>query len=366
MKSKRILIFGGSFDPPHKYHISILKKSVKTIKPKLTIIFPAYISPFKTYHIASYKHRKKMIKLMLNKYRIKSIIDDFEYKKRRKTYTFEVVRYIKKKYKNFEIYFLLGSDSFNKIELWKKSEILKKNIIFVIAKRKGYKINKSILKKYKTVILSGEFKDISSTNIRKDILKLNYSEIDSVIKGYIFKKNLYFINIIKTLKKILTPQRLNHTINTAKLAVDLAYINKYDINKAFLASVLHDCAKDMPLKKQINIIKKHKIKVKKLNLVISKSPQILHQWAGMIIAQKKFKIKEKDILSSISKHSTADKKMNILDMIIYISDFASYDRRFYLAKKVRKIAFKDIKKAFILAKKYKIEYIKKNNEFIYE
>lgn len=367
MKNKRILIFGGSFDPPHKYHAIILKKSIKTIKPQLTIIFPAYLSPFKTSHTVSYKHRKKMIKLLLNKYRIKSaIIDDFEYKNEKKTYTFEVVKYIKKKHKNSKIYFLLGSDSFNKIELWKKSETLRKNIIFVIAKRKNYKIDKTILKKYKTVILSGEFKDISSTNIRKNMFKLNYSELDNVIKDYIFKKNLYFTNIVKILKKILTPQRFNHTIDTTKLAVELAYIHKYDINKTFLASILHDCAKDMPLKKQVDLLKKYKLKIKKLHLIINKFPQILHQWTGMVIAQQKFKIKDKDILSSISKHSTANKKMSILDMIIYVSDFASYDRRFDLAKKVRKIAFKDIKKAFILVKKYKIEYIRKNNRFIYE
>ena len=46
-------------------------------------------------------------------------------------------------------------------------------------------------------------------------------------------------------KKMLNIKRYRHSVSVAKVAKDIAKANKIDENKAFLAALLHDCAKDI-------------------------------------------------------------------------------------------------------------------------
>lgn len=366
MKNQSILILGGSFDPPHSYHLKVLKYAIKKIKPSKIIIFVTYQSPLKEKHFVSYIHRKKMTKILTKKANIKCSFDDFEFKRKKKTYTYQIKRYLKEKYPSHTLYFLMGSDSFKNIEKWKRYKEILKTFKIVIAQRKGYSIEKNKIKKYKLIILDKKFDNISSTLLRKKILTLDFSSIDKDIKNYIIKNKLYFTDIILTVKKTISKKRFKHTISVIKIATDLAEKYNLDLKKVFFAALLHDIAKELPLEKQIRLIKKEKIKIKKFNNVIKKAPQILHQWSSAVYAKKIFKIKDKEILSAISKHTTGDKKMKLIDKIIYVSDFISDDREFREARIIRKIAFKDIELAFKKTKELKSMYVIKNKEYLYE
>ena len=50
------------------------------------------------------------------------------------------------------------------------------------------------------------------------------------------------------LKGMLGEKRLKHSINTSKIARKLAIKYNYDVNKAEIAGLLHDCAKDLDYK----------------------------------------------------------------------------------------------------------------------
>lgn len=363
VKKVKILIFGGSFDPPHLQHITILKDAIEKIMPTKTIIVPTYLSPFKKRHLFSYLERKWMIKKLIKKEKINAQICDFEYKQRKKTYTWMLVKEIKLKYKNGELYFLIGSDSANQLDKWKKFNFLAKNLIFVIAKRKDHKLR--IPKKIKKIILKKTYPNISSTKIRQEIFSGNFKNIPPSIRKYIDRK-LKILSSIKKVKAMLNPARFNHTIEVVKMAVKLAWLYGEDLKKTFLSALLHDIAKNIDLKKQIEIIRKEKIKVKNLSYIAEKHPEILHQWASMVIAKRDFKVKDKKILNAISRHTTACDKMSKLDMIVYVSDFISYDRKFRGVKLLRKIAQKDLEKAFKMIYKMKREYVKKTQGEVYE
>lgn len=361
-KKTKILIFGGSFDPPHKKHIQILKDAIKEIKPSKSFIVPTYLSPFKKIHLFSYLERKWMLNEILKKEKIKATICDFEYKRKKKTYTWMLIKKIKEKYPDSQLYFLLGSDSINQIKKWKKFDFLSKNLIFVIAKREKYDLK--IPKKLRTVILKKTYENISSTKIREEIFCGILKNIPSSIKRYI--KSRLKIDIIKKVKNMIEPARFNHTIQVVKMAVNLAWIYGEDLKKAFLAAVLHDISKNMNIRKQINLIKSEGLKIKDLNNIIKKHQKILHQWTSMIVAKKIFNIKDREVLSAISKHTTATKNMSKLDKIVYISDFISYDRKFKGIKKLRDIAKKNLNDAFKKIYKIKKEYAKKYYGEVYE
>src|SRR4030066_198612 len=57
------------------------------------------------------------------------------------------------------------------------------------------------------------------------------------------------IDLIKLkLKEMLGEERLEHSVNTSKIARKLAMKYDYDIDKAEVAGLLHDCAKDLDYK----------------------------------------------------------------------------------------------------------------------
>lgn len=361
MNEQKILVFGGSFDPPHRYHLEILKYALKQIKPDKTIVIPAYRSPFKIKHLANFHHRYKMISLLLKKYGVKAEIDRYEYIRKRTTYTYQIASYLKKKYRNSEFYFLMGSDSYNSFSKWKKFKKILDTFKLLVAKREKYPVKNN---KFNAIILKKTFKNISSTQIRTEILTLNYKNLDSIIKKYIIKNKLYHYDILISVKRTLSPKRFNHTLNVIKLALNLSYKYNLDTEKVFFAALLHDIAKDIPISRQIEILKKHKIK--NINNIYKKSPQILHQFASYVIAKEKYKIKNRDILNAIKYHSTSYKNPSILSKIIFISDFASYDRKFKDVKKIRELSFKDLELAYQKVLKLKRDYIKKHNLYLYE
>lgn len=359
----RIVVFGGSFDPPHIFHIKILKSAISRIKPYKTIIIPAYISPFKEGHFAEYFHRKEMIKILFKKYKINAEIDDFEYNRKKKTYTYEIGRYLKKKYPSYDFYFLMGSDSFNSIKKWKRYREVLKTFKVIVAVRRNYPLKNECKD---CIILKPVFKDISSTDIRKSLFVGDYTVVDDSIRKYIIKNNLYFSHIIRVIKKLETEKRFIHSLSVAELAIELAEIYDVDITKTVLAALLHDITKDFPIEDQIRIIKKAGVKIKKIDSIIKHHRPILHQYSASAYIRYNLGITDPEILSAVSKHTTGDKRMSLLDKIIYVSDFSSKDRRFKYARFLRELAKKDIDRAYLKARKFKVDFIRKNNMSVYE
>ena len=62
----KIILFGGSFDPPHLGHKKIIKECLKYKFDKF-ILMPSYKSPLKTTSTLSSKnHRLEMLSLLIN------------------------------------------------------------------------------------------------------------------------------------------------------------------------------------------------------------------------------------------------------------------------------------------------------------
>ena len=44
---ERVLLFGGTFDPPHNGHIHFLKSAIEAAKPARVVVMPSCIPPHK-------------------------------------------------------------------------------------------------------------------------------------------------------------------------------------------------------------------------------------------------------------------------------------------------------------------------------
>ncbi len=122
----------------------------------------------------------------------------------------------------------------------------------------------------------------------------------------------------KELKKEMDDSRYEHTLGVMYTCAALAMRYNYDLEKAMLAGLLHDCAKCMPNAKKLKMAEKHHLEISELE---RKNPFMLHAKLGAFLAKKKYDIEEKEILDAIRWHTTGRPQMTLLDKIVYVADY---------------------------------------------
>ena len=122
----------------------------------------------------------------------------------------------------------------------------------------------------------------------------------------------------KELKKEMDDSRYEHTLGVMYTCAALAMHYNYDLEKAMLAGLLHDCAKCMPNAKKLKMAEKHHLEISELE---RKNPFMLHAKLGAFLAKKKYDIEEKEILDAIRWHTTGRPQMTLLDKIVYVADY---------------------------------------------
>lgn len=154
-----------------------------------------------------------------------------------------------------------------------------------------------------------------------------------------------FKKIKKTLEKHLDKDRYEHTLGVAYTAAALAMRHDESMEAAFLAGLLHDCAKCLENEKKIQICEKHRIPI---TAAEEKNPYLLHAKAGAWIAEKKYHVSDEDILNAIRSHTTGHPGMSRLEQIIYIADYIEPGRSHAQnLPRIRKLAFDDLDQALI-------------------
>ena len=66
----------------------------------------------------------------------------------------------------------------------------------------------------------------------------------------------------KELKKEMDDSRYEHTLGVMYTCAALAMRYNYDLEKAMLAGLLHDCAKCMPNAKKLKMAEKHHLEIR--------------------------------------------------------------------------------------------------------
>lgn len=205
----RIGILGGSFDPVHLGHVYLAQDAIDKAALDKLIFVPARVQPFKRDRkTASGTDRVNMLKLAVSG-NSKMEISLFELNSSEISYTYLTLRYMKELYdteaalhnKRTKIYFVCGTDSFLKLETWKKADELLDNYAFIIGSRPGYRQEElirtmdRIRREHGTeaVNITNRLMDISSTDIRARISKGDFPEdlIPAEVINYIKANGLY-------------------------------------------------------------------------------------------------------------------------------------------------------------------------------
>ena len=149
----------------------------------------------------------------------------------------------------------------------------------------------------------------------------------------------------KELKKEMDDSRFEHTLGVMYTCGALAMRYGYDLEKAMLAGLMHDCAKCMPNAKKLKAAEKNHLEITDLE---RKNPFMLHAKLGAFLAKKKYDIEDREILYAIRWHTTGRPDMTMLDKIVYIADYIEPKRdKAPNLHEIRQLAFLDLDKALL-------------------
>ena len=119
MSRKRLILFGGTFDPVHLGHTKVAFAAGEYIGAESIIFIPARRSPLKgAMPRASDIDRLNMLYLAVSG-EIKFEVSDYELNKPAPSYTLDTVRYFQTRYGAENIlYWLVGADSIDDLVYW--------------------------------------------------------------------------------------------------------------------------------------------------------------------------------------------------------------------------------------------------------
>ncbi len=124
--------------------------------------------------------------------------------------------------------------------------------------------------------------------------------------------------IINWLEKNLSAKRYSHSLGCANTALKLAKLYNLDENKAYLAGLVHDCAKNTEDYKLLEIIH-NEIKTG-FDESELKNPKTLHAIAGAYLIQKEFEIDDNEIILGVRNHTIGRVNMSLFEKVIFLAD----------------------------------------------
>ena len=159
----------------------------------------------------------------------------------------------------------------------------------------------------------------------------------------------------KLVKARLSEKRWTHTKNVKKMAVKLARRWGADPEKAAMAAILHDSAKELPKQELLQIFADNAIIAE--NAPARPSP-VWHGIAAAILCETEWGVHDPEVLSAIRCHTTGKPGMSLLDKIIYMADMTSAERDYPGVEALREEEFEDLDMALLHALKRTIDFVK--------
>ncbi len=169
-------------------------------------------------------------------------------------------------------------------------------------------------------------------------------------------------NCRKALKGSISHKRYIHSIGVSDTAACLAMRYGYDVKKAHLAGLLHDCAKGLSEGDLLTAAFMTGLEVSQME---RDNPELLHAKAGATIAKQKYKIEDKEILDAICYHTTGRPDMSLLEKIVFVADYIEPNRTGIPSlDRIRAMAFTDIDIATAYVCRNCIDYLQRASKQI--
>ncbi len=171
-------------------------------------------------------------------------------------------------------------------------------------------------------------------------------------------------NYFRLMQDKLSPKRYMHSVGVAYLSASLAYVYGVPGDKALVAGILHDNAKEIDNNTLIELCDYDKVR---LTDAERRNPGLIHPRYGAYLAKALYDIEDEDIINAISNHTVGRENMSRLEQIVFCADFLEPMRTQKTEPsldRLRALAFKDIDLATVLILMNVNSYIKTRPESI--
>lgn len=162
-------------------------------------------------------------------------------------------------------------------------------------------------------------------------------------------------DIQEKLRKKLKDSRYVHTLGVEYTSVCLAMKYGENLETAELSGLLHDCAKELPEKKLIQICRDHGERISKMEY---QNPFLLHGKAGACLARDKFGIDDANILNAIRYHTTGRPGMTLVEKIVFVADYIEPNRKKAdNLTELRRMAFENLDETVLRILEQTLDYL---------
>jgi len=333
-------ILGGSFNPIHSGHLFLADSALTKLGYDRVILVPAFQSPLKdSPQGSSPKDRLDMLFASIAG-DPRLTVDDCELSREGISYTIDTIRVIISRYEGEgKPGLIIGDDLASSFSNWKEPEEIARLTDIIIARRLDSGTDTAAFP-YPHKTLDNELINAASVQIRKKISsgeawhylvppgarciiedralygfsktgnERNAEEESSILAETI-------VSIENDARACLDAERFKHSRNTALLSWDLCRRFGLDSEKGYLAGIAHDICKEIEESEVVSLARQDSGGISKLE---QKRPGLLHARAAAVYVNKKYGIKDKDILEAIRYHTTGVRDMGPIAKVVYIAD----------------------------------------------
>jgi nicotinate-nucleotide adenylyltransferase len=197
--SKKIGIYGGTFDPIHWGHINLALEAKERRGLDEVWWIPVYVSPFKekTPPKAHFEARLEMCRMALEEIKSFKVLE-IEAKNPNLSYTIDTIRFLQMENPEDKFYLILGDEQAKTFHLWKEVEEIVRRVELIVGRRganspSDVQGSKELLEALKRGSIVTRILEISSTDVRDRIKKRLYIShlVPSKVVDYISKNLLY-------------------------------------------------------------------------------------------------------------------------------------------------------------------------------
>lgn len=136
----------------------------------------------------------------------------------------------------------------------------------------------------------------------------------------------------------LSESRFQHCLRVEETAIKLAELNHADVERAAIAGLVHDYAKQLPDEVFIEAIHEAGFDPKLLQY----GNAIWHGVVGAYFIERDLGIHDETILNAVRRHTIGAPEMTVIDQILFVADFIEPGRDFPGVVQARETAFADL------------------------
>ena len=343
----KIGIYGGTFDPIHRGHLTAAKAVRDALGLNKLLLIVDSIPPHKELPAdsAGNEDRLAMTELATAELGKWAEVSDIELRRQGKSYTSDTLRQLKAMYPDDELWLIVGSDMFLSFHTWHEPEVIASLAGIAAVSRLEENEDDAFAAQKKhleaaygahiVTVQNPNVIEVSSTEVREALSRgEGRAYLSDAVYGYIARKHLYGTHAelkhltVDELRPIamsfLKPKRMPHVLGTEQEAVRLARQYGADVTKAQIAALLHDCTKKLNRDEQLALCAHYGIVPDPLE---RQTLKLLHAKTGAAVARDLFGVDD-DIYNAIYWHTTGKADMTVLEKVIYMADYVEPNRVF--------------------------------------